>query len=63
MLFLFRGLQALVQKKDFVFSGELYAAKWVKFEEVLKLLCEGSIAWQLVKTVIENSDALSGQQE
>lgn len=57
------GFQALVEKKDFVLSGEVDATKWVKFEEALNLLCEGSIAWQLVKTVIENSDALSGQQE
>ena len=57
------GFQAVVDKQDFVLSGEVDAAKWVKFEEALSLLREGSIAWQLVKTVIENSDALSGQQE
>lgn len=55
------GFKAVVEKKDFVLSGEVDAAKWVKFEEALNLLREGSIAWQLVKTVIENSDVLSGQ--
>lgn len=53
------GFQAVVDKQDFVLSGEVDAAKWVKFEEALSLLREGSIAWQLVKTVIENADILS----
>ncbi len=56
------GFWAVVEKKDFVLSGEVDAAKWVKFEEALSLFREGSIAWQLVKTVIENSDILNGQQ-
>ena len=53
------GFQAVVDKQDFVLSGEVDAAKWVKFEEALSLLREGSIAWQLGKTVIENADILS----
>ena len=53
------GFQAVVDKQDFVLSGEVDAAKWVKFEEALSLLREGSIAWQLVNTVIENADILS----
>ena len=57
------GFRRLLRKRILYCLGEVDAAKWVKFEEALNLLCEGSIAWQLVKTVIENSDALSGQQE
>ncbi len=47
------GFRAVVEKEAFSLSGEVDAARWVKFEDALSLLREGSIAWQLVKTVIE----------
>ena len=47
------GYKATVKKKDFKLSGEVDSAVWVKFEKALSLLREESIAWQLVKTVIE----------
>lgn len=46
------GFRADVQKADFQLSGEVDAAEWVPFAEALEKLREGSIAWQLVKTVI-----------
>lgn len=46
------AFQAVVAKKDFVLSGEVDAAKWVKLEDAPGLLREGSIAWQLVKAVL-----------
>lgn len=46
------GYKAVVKKSDFSISGEVDSVKWVKFENTLSLLREGSIAWQLVKTVI-----------
>ncbi len=47
------GYKATVERADFVISGEVDSVAWVKFEDALDLLREGSIAWQLVKTVIE----------
>lgn len=47
------GYKAVVDKEDFTLSGEVDSAEWVKFDEALSLLREGSIAWQLVKEVIE----------
>lgn len=47
------GYKAVVDKEDFTLSGEVDSAEWVKFDEALSLLQEGSIAWQLVKEVIE----------
>ena len=47
------GYKATVRKKDFKLSGEVDSVEWVKFDNALSLLREGSIAWQLVKTVIE----------
>ena len=47
------GYKAVVKKSDFIISGEVDSVKWVKFEDALSHLREGSIAWQLVKTVIE----------
>ncbi|MCI8363622.1 MAG: NUDIX domain-containing protein [Eubacterium sp.] len=47
------GYKAVVDKKDFTLSGEVDSAEWVKFGEALPLLRDGSIAWQLVKEVIE----------
>ncbi len=47
------GFQATVQKAAFTLSAEVNDARWVPFDEALSLLREGSIAWQLAKTVIE----------
>ena len=47
------GFKANVKKQSFVLSGEVDAAEWVPFSEALGKLREGSIAWQLVKKVIE----------
>lgn len=47
------GYKASVKKKEFVLSGEVDSVEWVKFEDALGKLREGSIAWQLVKKVIE----------
>jgi NAD+ diphosphatase len=46
------GFKAVVEKKDFELSAEVDAARWVRFEDALSLLREGSIAWQLVREVI-----------
>lgn len=47
------GYKASVKKQDFVLSKEVDSAEWVKPEDALELLREGSIAWQLVKAVKE----------
>lgn len=47
------GYKATVKKQDLKLSGEVDSAEWVKYENALSLLREGSIAWQLVKSVIE----------
>lgn len=47
------GYKATVRKKEFKLSGEVDSVEWVRCEDALPLLREGSIAWQLVKTVIE----------
>ncbi len=47
------GFKATVKKQDFKLSSEVDAAEWVRYENALSLLREGSIAWQLVKAVIE----------
>ena len=49
------GFKACVKKAEFKLSGEVDSVKWFSFEEALSQLREGSIAWQLVKTVIEES--------
>ena len=49
------GYKANVKKEDFTLSGEVDAVKWIKLENALDLLREGGIAWQLVKTVIEEA--------
>lgn len=46
------GYKAVADKADFKLSGEVDSARWVKFDEALSLLWEGSIAWQLVKAVL-----------
>ncbi len=47
------GYKATVKKQDFQLSGEVEAAEWVKYENALSLLREGSVGWQLVKAVTE----------
>lgn len=48
------GFKAKVKKADFVLSeAEVDTAKWFPFEEALDNIREGSIAWQLVKAVVE----------
>ncbi len=47
------GYKATVKKKEFSISKEVDSVEWVKFGNALNKLREGSIAWQLVKTVIE----------
>ena len=49
------GYKATVKKQNFNLSVEVDSAEWVKYENALELLREGSIAWQLVKTVIEEA--------
>lgn len=49
------GYKATVKKQNFVLSGEVDWVEWVKYEDALALLREGSIGWQLVKSVIEES--------
>ncbi len=46
------GYKAEVKKAAFKLSGEVDSAEWVKFDDALKLIREGSIAWQLVKEVV-----------
>ena len=47
------GYKATAKKKDFKISKEVDSAEWVKADVALNLLREGSIAWQLVKEIIE----------
>lgn len=47
------GFRASVKKQDFKLSSEVDSVKWVKYEDALSLLREGSIAWQLVRAAIE----------
>ncbi|MBO5352980.1 MAG: NUDIX domain-containing protein [Lachnospiraceae bacterium] len=49
------GFKAVVKKGEFKLSGEVDAVEWVKFEEAPGRMREGSIAWQLVKSVIEEN--------
>lgn len=47
------GYKATVKKQEFKLSGEVDFVEWVKYDRALSLLREGSIAWELVKAVIE----------
>ena len=47
------GYKATVKKQELKLSGEVDSAEWVSYEDALGKLHEGSIAWQLVKHVIE----------
>lgn len=49
------GYKATVKKKDFHLSGEVDSVEWVKLEDAPAKLREGGIAWQLVKTILENT--------
>lgn len=49
------GYKAVVEKAEFKLSNEVDAAEWVKMDSALSLLREGSIAWTLVKSVIDRS--------
>lgn len=46
------GFCAYAKKKPLVLSGEVDAAEWVPLGEALDKLREGSIAWQLVREVM-----------
>lgn len=48
------GYRASVEKKDFVLSGEVDSAEWVRLDQAPQLLREGSIAWQLVQQIIRS---------
>lgn len=48
------GFKAFAPKKAIATSSEVDSAEWVRFEDALSLLREGSIAWQLVKAVIKD---------
>ena len=47
------GYKATVKKQDFKLSAEVDVAEWVGYDCALSLLREESIAWKLVKAVIE----------
>lgn len=47
------GYKSVVKKAAFTTSREVDSVEWVKFENALSKLREGSIAWHLVKSVIE----------
>lgn len=49
------GFKASVRKADFHLSGEVDSVRWFKLPEAPKQLREGSIAWQLVTTVAEQT--------
>lgn len=46
------GYKAVVKRQEFRLSGEVDSVEWVPFDRALAMLREGSIAWQLVKSVI-----------
>ena len=48
------GFRADVKKKDLILSGEVDSAQWFSSEEALGKLREGSIAWQLVREVLDD---------
>ena len=51
------GYKAKVKKAEFTLSGEVDEVIWVSFTDALSKIREGSIAWQLVKEVIEEEQA------
>ena len=50
------GYKANVIKSEFRISEEVDSAIWVKLDNALNLLREGSIGWQIVKTIIESKE-------
>lgn len=50
------GYKAKVKKADLEISKEVDSACWFKLEEALTKVREGSIAWQLIKSVIEGCE-------
>lgn len=56
------GYKAVVKKADFILSGEVDSAVWVKYEDALSLLREGSIAWQLVREAIGQGSFVAGNR-
>ncbi len=56
------GYKAVVRKAEFQLSGEVDSAVWVKYEDALGLLREGSIAWQLVKEAIGQGRIAAGDR-
>lgn len=49
------GFHAKVKKADLALSVEVDDAEWVAFSDALVKIREGSIAWQLVKEVIDTA--------
>jgi len=47
------GFKATVKKASFRISQEVCSVAWIRFDCALDNLREGSIAWQLVKCIIE----------
>ena len=47
------GYKSTVKKQDFITSDEVDAVEWFKFDRALSYIREGSIAYRLVKAVIE----------
>lgn len=56
------GFCAEVRKEAFQLSQEVDSANWFSFDEALSQIKEGSIAWQLVKTVIEKRTKVWNQE-
>lgn len=50
------GYRANMRKDDFTISKEVDSATWIPLSESLSKLREGSIAWQLVREVVENEN-------
>lgn len=46
------GYKSFVRKEDFKISGEVDSVEWFPYESAVEKIKEGSIAWQLVKQVI-----------
>lgn len=48
------GFKASVRKTEFHISGEVDSVRWFPLSNALSHLREGSIAWQLVRSVIQS---------
>ena len=49
------GYKATVKKRELKLSGEVDSAEWVAYDKALSLLTEGSVAYSLVKAVIDRN--------